>query len=156
MASWPYGVMASRRCIAVSASLAAYRDRGAAELKVAIIGSRSAPSGVAVTILRRIPADATEIVSGGAAGVDAAAEEVAAALSLPVRRFLPEYERWGRAAPIKRNEAIVRYADLVLAFWDDRSKGTKHVIGECLRLHRPVQLIRLSDKQGGSHACRER
>ena len=51
-------------------------------MRLAIIGSRKAPKNIAVDILPYVPADATEIVSGGAEGVDKAAEDIAAALSL--------------------------------------------------------------------------
>lgn len=68
-------------------------------MRLAIIGSRKAPKNIAVDILPYVPADATEIVSGGAEGVDKAAEDIAAALSLPLRRFLPDYERYGKRAP---------------------------------------------------------
>ena len=87
-------------------------------MRLAIIGSRKAPKNIAVDILPYVPADATEIVSGGAEGVDKAAEDIAAALSLPLRRFLPNYERYGKRAPLMRNLEIIAYADEVLAFWN--------------------------------------
>ena len=45
--------------------------------------------------------------------------------------FLPEYSRYGRGAPLKRNPQIIEYADVVIAFWDGKSKGTKYVIDNC-------------------------
>ena len=44
---------------------------------------------------------------------------------------MPEYERYGRGAPIVRNKQIVDYADEVVAFWDGKSKGTLSVIKYC-------------------------
>ena len=87
-------------------------------MKLAIIGTRRAPADICVTILRYIPDNVTEIVSGGARGVDKAAEELAKLLSLPIRRFLPDYARYGRIAPLRRNIEIIEYADEVIAFWD--------------------------------------
>ena len=48
------------------------------------------------------------------------------------------------AAPLKRNLQIISYADLVVAFWDGVSRGTKHVIDSCKRQNVPifVHLIR--------------
>ena len=49
--------------------------------------------------------------------------------------FRPDYKRYGRgAAPLKRNLQIIEYADIVLAFWDGTSKGTKFVIDNCKKM----------------------
>lgn len=113
-------------------------------MKVAVIGTRRVPDTIASHMLAYLPAGTTELVSGGAEGVDRAAEEIAASLSLPIRRFLPDYERYGRRAPLMRNLEIVQYADEVLAFWDGASRGTMHSIAECIRLGRPVRVIPLN------------
>ncbi len=113
-------------------------------MKIAIIGSRKAPKAIAAAILPYIPADATEIVSGGAEGVDKAAEDIAASLSLPLRRFLPDYEKYGHRAPLMRNLEIIAYADEVLAFWDGASRGTMHCVAECIRSGKPVRVVPFS------------
>ncbi|HHV50727.1 MAG TPA: hypothetical protein PLG48_00350 [Candidatus Avimonas sp.] len=112
-------------------------------MKVAIIGTRNAPHNIIPKILRHLPANVTEIVSGGASGVDTAAEQVASALSIPVKRFLPDYRRFGRSAPLKRNIEIVNYSDKILAFWDGKSSGTRHCIIECINRRKPVMIIRI-------------
>ncbi len=48
--------------------------------------------------------------------------------------FLPDYEKCGKAAPIRRNDEIVDYADIVVAIWDGKSKGTKYVIDRCNKI----------------------
>ena len=50
---------------------------------------------------------------------------------IKLTEFLPEYEKYGRAAPLKRNITIIEHADLILAFWDGSSHGTKFVIAHC-------------------------
>ena len=70
----------------------------------------------------------TEIVSGGAKGVDTTAREYATENGIKLTEFLPEYSRYKRGAPLKRNIQIAEYADKVLAFWDGKSRGTKHMI----------------------------
>ena len=57
--------------------------------------------------------------------------------------FLPDYARYGRAAPLRRNVQIVAYADLVLAFWDGKSRGTRFVIDQCRKQGVPVRVYRL-------------
>lgn len=100
-------------------------------MKVAVIGSR----GLSVTDLGRyLPENTTEIVSGGAKGVDTSAREYALAHGIKLMEFLPEYTKYGRSAPLKRNITIIEYSDIVLAFWDGKSRGTKFVIDNCRKL----------------------
>ncbi len=97
-------------------------------MKVAVVGSR----GLHVEDLGRyLPADTTEIVSGGAVGVDTSAREYALTHGLLLTEFRPDYSRYGRSAPLRRNRQIVDYADLVLLFWDGSSHGTRHVLNLC-------------------------
>lgn len=109
-------------------------------MKVAIIGSR----GITVDNLGDyLPAGTTEIVSGGAKGVDTSAKEYALANGLKYTEFLPDYPKFGRGAPLKRNLEIIDYSDLVIAFWDGESRGTEHVIKTCEKQGKPVRIIRL-------------
>ncbi|MGN1090332.1 MAG: hypothetical protein ACI4Q6_08030 [Huintestinicola sp.] len=109
-------------------------------MKVAVIGSR----GLNVSNLGDyLPEDTTEIISGGAKGVDSCAREYALSRDIKITEFLPEYEKYGRAAPLKRNITIIRNADLVLAFWDGKSKGTKFVIDNCEKMGVEVRMIEM-------------
>ena len=95
-------------------------------MKVAVIGSR----GLSVSDLGRyLPETTTEIVSGGAKGVDTSARKYALAHGIKLTEFLPEYTKYGRSAPLKRNITII-----VIAFWDGKSRGTKFVIDNCRKL----------------------
>ena len=86
-------------------------------MKVAVIGSRNLTIS-AEALRMHLPLETTEIVSGGAKGVDTSAREYALANSIKLTEFLPEYDKYGRSAPLKRNITIIEYADMVLAFWD--------------------------------------
>ena len=97
-------------------------------MKLAIIGSRNIHID---DLSPYIPADCDEIISGGARGVDTCAAEYARSHNLKLTEFLPDYKKYGRAAPIVRNRAIVETADAVIAFWDGSSRGTKSVIDLC-------------------------
>ena len=100
-------------------------------MKVAVIGSR----GLSVSDLGRyLPENTTEIVSGGAKGVDTSAREYALSHGIKLMEFLPEYTKYGRSAPLKRNITIIEYSDIVIAFWDGKSRGTKFVIDNCRKL----------------------
>lgn len=104
-------------------------------MKLAIIGSR----GLWVENLGDyLPPGVTEIVSGGAKGIDTCARQYAQEHGLKLTEFLPDYPRYGRSAPLKRNLEIIAYADQVLAFWDGNSPGTKHVINQCKKQKKKV------------------
>ena len=112
-------------------------------MKVAVIGSRNL---TVANLEKYLPAGVTEIVSGGARGVDTSAREYARAHGLPCTEFLPEYGKYGRAAPLKRNLQIIEYADLVLAFWDGVSHGTAYTVAACIREGVPVKIISIEEK----------
>lgn len=104
-------------------------------MKVAVIGSRNLKID---NLGEYLPDNVTEIVSGGAKGVDTSAKEYAEAHNLRLTEFLPNYEKYGRSAPLKRNIAIIENVDLVLAFWDGVSHGTKYVIENCKKRNIPI------------------
>ena len=107
-------------------------------MKVAVIGSRNIQIE---NLSKYLPRETTEIVSGGAKGVDTSAREYALANSIKLTEFLPEYSKFKRAAPLKRNLQIIEYADIVIAFWDGKSKGTKFVIDNCDKIGKKVTVI---------------
>ena len=108
-------------------------------MRVAVIGSRT----MTVEHLERyLPEEVTVLLSGGASGVDASARQYAQTHGLELREYLPEYNRYGRGAPIRRNRTIVEEADLVLAFWDGVSRGTQNVIQLCRKLGVPLRVYR--------------
>ncbi len=107
-------------------------------MKTAVIGSR----GITVSNLEEyLPEGTDEIVSGGARGVDTCARRYAEKAGLKLTEFLPEYEKYGRRAPILRNIKIIDYSDTVLAFWDGKSRGTNFVIKRCRTLGKPVRIF---------------
>ena len=110
-------------------------------MKTAIIGSR----GIKVeNIGKYLPENTTEIVSGGATGVDACAKKYAFENGIKYTEFLPEYKKYKKGAPLKRNLQIIEYADIIIAFWDGSSKGTSFVIENCERLNKEVRVYRSS------------
>ena len=106
-------------------------------MKIAIIGSRKIKNP---DIEKFVSAD-DEIVSGGAVGVDSAAAKFAKEQGLKLTEFLPQYEKYGRGAPIIRNREIVDYAEKVVAFWDGRSRGTLSVIEYAQKTGKPCEIV---------------
>ena len=84
----------------------------------------------------------TEIVSGGAKGADTLAREFAEKNDIKLTEFKPDYEQYGRGAPIRRNKKIVEYSDQIIAFWDGESRGTKNTIDIAEKQDKPIIIIR--------------
>ena len=107
-------------------------------MKIAVVGSRNLTE---VIIDKYISSDVDEIVSGGAAGVDACAAKFSKDMGIKLTEFLPEYKKYGRRAPIVRNKQIVDYADKVIAFWDGSSRGTLSVIKYAKEQSKPIEIV---------------
>lgn len=82
-----------------------------------------------------------EIVSGGARGADILAERFADENKIKKIIFRPNYIKYGRLAPLVRNERIVDYADKVIAFWNGKSRGTKHAINYAEKTGKHVNIV---------------
>lgn len=106
-------------------------------MKVAIVGSRA----LSITNLEDyLSGNVTEIISGGAAGVDTSAREYALSHGIKLTEYLPEYDKYGKFAPLQRNLEIIKHADLVIAFWNGKSHGTKYVISQCKKMDIPIEI----------------
>lgn len=106
-------------------------------MKIAIIGSRTL---YVRNLNLYLPDDLDEIVSGGAAGIDRCAKDYAIKNNINYTEFLPDYKEYGKIAPLKRNDKIINYADMVIAFWNGKSNGTRYVIKECRRKGKKIKV----------------
>lgn len=68
------------------------------------------------------------IFSGTASGADSLGERYAFERGLKLEQFIPQWDKYGRSAAIKRNMEMASVADGVIVFWDEQSKGTKNMI----------------------------
>ena len=84
----------------------------------------------------------SEVVSGGARGVDRLGEAWAELHRVPVRRFPADWARFGRSAGFRRNLEMAAYADCLVALWDGRSPGTRHMVAAMRRAGKPVFVYR--------------
>ena len=76
----------------------------------------------------------TMIVSGGAKGADQLGERFARENGIETLVFLPEWDKYGKRAGHVRNRDIVQSSDVVFAFWDGKSPGTKGSIDLAISL----------------------
>ena len=102
------------------------------DVKMAIVGSRNTGtvdfSLVMYELRQRMKNPIIEVISGGAKGYDTMAAAWAILRGIAVTELRPDYQKHGRAATFIRNRAIVDSADIVVAFWDGKSRGTKYTI----------------------------
>lgn len=85
----------------------------------------------------------TEIISGGAKGIDSYAKQFAARHKILIVEIIPVYAKYGRKAPLVRNFTIIQQADIVIAFPSNGSRGTHHAINEANQLNKPVIIINI-------------
>jgi hypothetical protein len=120
--------------------------------KLAVIGSRSYHDYkeldyVINQMFNRKRLDKPEIklciVSGGARGADTLAKQYANSRDdVEYREFKADWMTHGKKAGIIRNYDIVRECDVVLAFWNGKSKGTKHTLQLATQFRKPIRVVR--------------
>lgn len=68
------------------------------------------------------------IVSGHARGADTLAEKYAQDEGFSLEIYPAQWKKYGKGAGFRRNEQMAEIADALIAFWDGKSHGTKHMI----------------------------
>ena len=81
------------------------------------------------------------IISGGASGADKLAEQFAKDYDFELKIFNADWDRYGNSAGPRRNKEMVKIADGIIAFWDGKSKGTKHTINFCKQYNKPCKVV---------------
>ncbi len=97
-------------------------------MKVIVAGSRSIRDYDYISsVIADSGFEVTEIVHGGARGVDILGKKWAEDRGLPVKEFLANWEEHGKSAGYKRNAQMAEYADALVTAWDGISRGTMHM-----------------------------
>lgn len=119
-------------------------------MNIAIVGGRDfsdytllKESLLAYISIYRVP---DNIVSGGAKGTDTLAAQFATEMGIPLLVFKPDYQKYGRGATLIRNTQIIENAEVVFAFWDGESKGTKDSITKAKKLQKELYIISYGEK----------
>lgn len=81
------------------------------------------------------------IVSGMARGADALAVRFAKEHNIVLYEFPADWSK-GKGAGLVRNRDMAYFSNGLLAFWDGKSKGTKHMIDTMNHLNKPVTIIK--------------
>jgi len=85
--------------------------------------------------------DVYSIVSGMAAGADRLGVEFARKYGVTLYEFPADWDKYGKAAGYRRNADMAVFSDQLLAFWDGKSRGTKHMIETIQKMAKPVTVI---------------
>jgi len=114
-------------------------------MKIAISGTRNFDNyAVLEKTLQQY--DITQIIAGGATGADALAEKYAIENGIEyvehlplfkVDKSIPYHPKWY----LIRNKQIVDASDMLIAFWDNKSKGTKFTINHAAKSQKPYIVI---------------
>ena len=107
-------------------------------MKLMIAGSRNINE---FDISKHITNEIDTILSGGAKGVDLLAENYADKHRLSKIILKPQYNLYGKAAPLKRNGELVKMADKILVIWEGESRGTKYTIDYAKKLNKDIEIV---------------
>ena len=70
------------------------------------------------------------IISGGAKGADKLGEQYAKELGFKCKIFKANWNKHGKSAGPIRNTEMSKVSDILIAFWDGKSRGTKDMISK--------------------------
>ena len=108
-------------------------------MKIGIAGSRSLDVPIPESCITA--ENVSMIYTGGAVGIDRRVRAFAEKRGVKVTEILPEYDLYGKRAPLVRNELIVDISDMVYVFWDGKSRGTQNVIRLCKEKDKPFRVF---------------
>jgi hypothetical protein len=110
-------------------------------MKVGIVGSRNLDIDLNLYLKTM---DITEIISGGAKGIDTCAKNFALQHNIKLTEYKPDYKTYHfKQAPIMRNQLIINDSELLVAFWDGKSKGTLDSINKAKKNNISVIIFRV-------------
>jgi hypothetical protein len=83
------------------------------------------------------------LFEGGARGIDKLALKYATLNKIEHERFEADWEKYKKRAGILRNIEMIDAGDMVIAFWDGQSKGTKHAIEHAVKKRKRCIIVRI-------------
>lgn len=80
------------------------------------------------------------VISGGARGTDNLGELYAIENGFDVKKYLPDWERYGKSAGPLRNKIMVDKADFIICFWNGKSRGTASTVKHAIKTGKPLRI----------------
>lgn len=125
------------------------------ELRIIIAGSREfndftmlIESVTNIISNLNVGIDRIRIISGTARGADQLGEQYAINMRYELSKFYPDWDGLGKRAGYVRNAEMAKFAmadgnyGVLIAFWDGKSKGTKHMIDLAEKKGLEVHIVR--------------
>ena len=81
------------------------------------------------------------IISGCARGADNLGERYADDRNYEIVRMPANWDKFGKSAGYHRNEEMAKIGDGLIAFWDQASRGTKHMIDLAKRYNLKTRIV---------------
>lgn len=111
-------------------------------MNIAVVGSRTFTDyQLLATTLKEY--DIKQLISGGAIGADKLAEQYAKEHNIPIVVYKPEWNKYGKIAGLLRNTDIIKDADIVIAFWNGISTGTKDSINKAKEMNKQLRIVKI-------------
>ncbi len=80
------------------------------------------------------------VISGCARGADVLGERYAEENGFQVEKHPADWKKYGRSAGPKRNKEMAQVADMVVCFWNGKSRGTKSMIEYAKEFGKPIKI----------------
>jgi len=86
-----------------------------------------------------------EVISGTAEGADSLGEYYASENGYNLKQFPAEWDKYGKGAGFRRNVIMAKYSECLIAFWDGKSRGTKHMINTAKKHGLVIKIIKTDE-----------
>ena len=114
-------------------------------MRVIIAGSRNMSQSKQKWIARAVELsgfDVTEVVCGLARGADTLGKLWAESVGIPVAEFPAEWDKYGKSAGPRRNTQMLEYADALIVFIWENSRGSANMLKQTILANKPYFIIR--------------
>jgi len=85
------------------------------------------------------------LLTGMAKGADTLGYEWAKNRGIDIEKHPANWDKYGRGAGFKRNLEMAQAADVLVAFWDGKSKGTRGMIMDAIHEGLELHVYRYKD-----------
>lgn len=117
-------------------------DHGVGLMKIIIAGTRTFEDyDYLKEIIDKYKDSIDTIISGTARGADSLGERYAIENNIKLEKYPADWNKYGKSAGYKRNELMAEKGDMLIAFWDGKSKGTMHMINIMRNLKKDLRVI---------------
>jgi len=127
-------------------------------MNVAVVGSRNLNNyskfkDELELLLTHEMINVDKFISGGARGIDTLTEEYALSKFTQMEIYKADWDKYKPDDPNRKNPAgmirnteIVNNSDIIIAFWDYKSKGTKNTIFQAMKNNKTVYIIDMENE----------